>query len=779
MTKNLPKIISTLCLAIALISCVSEVCEDNSMNSDTSETVARSLKTRSTGQIEAAYQTLPNPYTLKVMQKIYDDYSIDAVTLQPTDLYVRFMPQDSAQFRTLYDRHDLELFDYPLDIFLEEGEEYINPELDEDDLPWLYTTVKPDFVFPDNVLYEIIDTCYIPSEEETIIQTRAAEIDIEAIAFGRMGYDVDTVDIPTRLPGSKIHPAGTIEVYKDSLYPNVPVKGVKVRCHNIVKWDTCYTDEMGHYSMEKSFKTNVHYAVVFDNKKDFDIWGNRWPVGRATYNMGWKDNAGYSTIISRSNIAWEWAAVNNAAYDYYLMCEETGITKPPQHIAIWVCKKAKKSSAPMLLSGDRQINDEEYYGILNFTIDIDYDSIDKEDIDLMKFILPDITVGTKNRDYHNIFETVNHELAHASHFSKVGNIFWKKYRWYIIKHWGYGDGTGNNSELCGIGEMWGYSMGYIQQYELEGHKINVGNFPHSAIEGWIKPHAFGDLYAAKTLTKKQIYDCLTPTVDTYDELIDKMTSSYPSKADSIKIAFARNGIVPRNMDVCTCPPVDSIKIGEPFVISWGYATDRTLHDIEFRFVKEKYFDGSSTENIQIATSSPDQHSACIRINQPGYYIIEAKVKGTDIKKYFHVAKHYKPEFSLPGSEMGEGTEPLTRLGTRFGNPYTISVTFGSNKWLEKRLVALTRVNYRQMTANFDFRRIDVRLVHAGLDTLKADTWDSSVIALPELYNYIHEETVYDPVDSDTEHLPESVTYTTKSHGYYTISYPDDRSDWVE
>lgn len=779
MTKNLPKIISMLCLAIALISCVSEVCEDNSMNSDTSETVARSLKTRSTGQIEDAYQTLPNPYTLKVMQKIYDDYSIDAVTLQPTDLYVRFMPQDSAQFRTLYDRHDLELFDYPLDIFLEEGEEYINPELDEDDLPWLYTTVKPDFVFPDNVLYEIIDTCYIPSEEETIIQTRAAEIDIEAIAFGRMGYDVDTVDIPTRLPGSKIHPAGTIEVYKDSLYPNVPVKGVKVRCHNIVKWDTCYTDEMGHYSMEKSFKTNVHYAVVFDNKKDFDIWGNRWPVGRATYNMGWKDNAGYSTIISRSNIAWEWAAVNNAAYDYYLMCEETGITKPPQHIAIWVWKKAKKSSAPMLLSGDRQINDEEYYGILNFTIDIDYDSIDKEDIDLMKFILPDITVGTKNRDYHNIFETVNHELAHASHFSKVGNIFWNKYRWYIIKHWGYGDGTGNNSELCGIGEMWGYSMGYIQQYELEGYKINVGNFPHSAIEGWIKPHAFWDLYAAKTLTKKQIYDCLTPTVDTYDELIDKMTSSYPSKADSIKIAFARNGIVPRNMDVCTCPPVDSIKIGEPFVISWGYATDRTLHDIEFRFVKEKYFDGSSTENIQIATSSPDQHSACIRINQPGYYIIEAKVKGTDIKKYFHVAKHYKPEFSLPGSEMGEGTEPLTKLGTRFGNPYTISVTFGSNRLLEKRLVALTRVNYRQMTANFDFRRIDVRLVHAGLDTLKADTWDSSVIALPELYNYIHEEIVYDPVDSDTEHLPESVTYTTKSHGYYTISYPDDRSDWVE
>lgn len=293
---------------------------------------------------------------------------------------------------------------------------------------------------------------------------------------------------------------------------------------------------------------------------------------------------------------------------------------------------------------------------------------------------------------------------------------------------------------------------------------------------WIKAQIFWDLYAAKTLTKKQIYDCLTPTVDTYDELIDKMTSSYPSKADSIKIAFARNGIVPRNMDVCTCPPVDSIKIGEPFVISWGYATDRTLHDIEFRFVKEKYFDGSSDRNITINKNS--KSSARVSISQSGYYIIEARVKGTDLKKYFHIAKHDKPEYSLPGSEMGEGTEPLTKLGTKTGNPYTVSVSFGTNSTLRKRLIALTRVNYRQMTANFDFRRIDVRLVHAEQDTLKANWGDSSVIALPELYNYIYEETIYDPVDSDAEHLPEYVTYTTKSHGYYTISYPEDISMWV-
>lgn len=151
-------------------------------------------------------------------------------------------------------------------------------------------------------------------------------------------------------------------------------------------------------------------------------------------------------------------------------------------------------------------------------------------------------------------------------------------------------------------------------------------------------------------------------------------------------------------------------------------------------MKEKYFDGSSDRNITINKNS--KSSASVSISQSGYYIIEARVKGTDLKKYFHIAKHDKPEYSLPGSEMGEGTEPLTKLGTKTGNPYTVSVSFGTNSTLRKRLIALTRVNYRQMTANFDFRRIDVRLVHAEQDTLKANRGDSSVIALPELYNYM-------------------------------------------
>ena len=128
-------------------------------------------------------------------------------------------------------------------------------------------------------------------------------------------------------------------------------------------------------------------------------------------------------------------------------------------------------------------------------------------------------------------------------------------------------------------------------------------------------------------------------------------------------------------------------------------------------------------------------------------------------------------------ELGEGWKPLTKLGKRVGDPYRITVTLDTTDTIQERLVALTMVNYRQMMANFDFRRIDVSLVYAGQDTLKINAGSPSNIELPELYNYIHEETVYDPVDSEVEDYPRYVTYTTKSYGYYTMKYPDDVCSW--
>ncbi len=69
--------------------------------------------TRSEGEF-VSFDTLPNPYRLDVMQAVYDTYG-DDIVLEPTDLYVRFLPQDSTQLELLEDICDLDLFDYPLE----------------------------------------------------------------------------------------------------------------------------------------------------------------------------------------------------------------------------------------------------------------------------------------------------------------------------------------------------------------------------------------------------------------------------------------------------------------------------------------------------------------------------------------------------------------------------------------------------------------------------------------------------------------------------------------
>ncbi|MDD5891124.1 MAG: hypothetical protein PUC72_01145 [Bacteroidales bacterium] len=718
-----------------------------------------------------SYERIPNPYKLSVIQKIYDDYSIANVSLKPTDLYVCFKPQDSTQFISLINDYELELFDYPLDIVLEEGEEYVNPELGEDELNWFYTTVKPDFAFPENIPHQVIDTCYIPSPEESIPITKGQSIDVETIALGRCGL-IDTTDVTTK-SNSAIYPSGRIQVIKDTV-DIFPVKGVKIRCHNVVKWATCYTDMDGNYTMSKSFKSNVHYAVVFDNIKGFDIWGNRWPVGKANYNMGWHRNSGYSKAISTDSNAWEWAVVNNTAYAYYQMCDSTGISKPPQNLKIWVWKNYSMGSAPML----RRIDN----GITFSRGDwVDYFSnlllpVTSAILTRFKLILPDVIIGTKNLDYFGIYERVCHELFHASHFTKAGSEFWTKYINYIITYGCYGDGTGYNSDICGIGEMWAYAMGEIQAQEFK-YGVVSSPFNHNIVDNWIHPKIIWDIYTTGLLSKKEIFDCLSPDVDTYDRLINKLTETYPDKKNDIIWHFIENEIIPSDVDVQYCPDINNIELGTAFDIKCAHTSQDTLDNVRFRLIKEKYFDGESSQNITIQKDATKKYLARVTISDYGYYIIEASVDGSDYKRYYHVAKHYKPSCSLP-IEVGNEYEPVTNLGTQIEGPYEAEVSFGQYTTLHNRIVAIRRLNYLQTTTGNETRKVDKRHAFAESDTLKFTAGNPSTIQLPDLYNYVNKVAVYDPVDTITESRPQTIIFTTYSRGYYAIYYPQDISYWV-
>ncbi len=297
---------------------------------------------------------LENPYSIENMKlainKLYPTRS--AVDLEPTHLYVRFLPKDSTELRLLDEEFELELFDFPLDYeILEEGTYYHDTEVPESKITWQYTTVKPDFTFPSSITYEIIEECYIPNDEDNIEdeETRANLYDLESKAFELAGAtDKFNNDIETRSL-KRYRPTGTIQVYDDKLNKLVGVKGVKIRCHLFVKWSTAFTDENGKYSMDSRFRIGPHYAVVFDNTKGFDLYCNWGSLARANYNMGWHSKKGHNRNFYKNSVAWDWCSVNNAGYDYYKLCEREGVYKPPSTLKIWVFRhKDNISCAPML-----------------------------------------------------------------------------------------------------------------------------------------------------------------------------------------------------------------------------------------------------------------------------------------------------------------------------------------------------------------------------------------------------------------------------------------------
>lgn len=539
-------------LIISFCSCHQEFAPDNSTFSLKTDETKGAAKTKATN-ISNTYERLPNPYALEVMQEVYDIYSETSVSLEATDLYVKFMPKDSLQLDDLRFEYNLEIFDYPLDIELEEGEVYIETDIPDTILTYVYTTVKPDFHFPNDIAYEIIEECYIPTPDEVIgTPTKAGEVNVEDAAYALLGYETEA----TTRTLAWAEPQGYIRVMDNSNGFMKPVKGVKVRCHRFVKWSTAYTNEAGSYTMNKQYRYNPHYALVFENVKSFDIWGNWGPIARANYNLGKQSKIGYSINLDVNCLAWKWASVNNSAYEYYKMCETTQITYPPNNLKIMVWESG--SSAPMLRRVYDPIEFNGHSAILNFFINIGYGSIATKLKNLLRYILPDITIATEylnggQMSYADIYETVNHELAHASHFSKVGSEFWAKYISYIMTYGAYGDGTGKNAELCGIGEMWGYFMGYILMYEHFSYSI-PSSFPGSLSTTWLLPHILWDIYTNNILTKKEIYDCLKPSVVTYTDFAQELYNSYPDKAIDIASIFSNypdfkhNAILPEKYE---------------------------------------------------------------------------------------------------------------------------------------------------------------------------------------------------------------------------------------
>ena len=159
---------------------------------------------------------------------------------------------------------------------------------------------------------------------------------------------------------------------------------------------------------------------------------------------------------------------------------------------------------------------------------------------LIQLFLPDITIGTKdNESYAEIYDSVVHELSHASHFAQVGREYWEQYIFYIastfLKTGGrtYGTGDGGYAGHCEVGEMWAYYLESMLHKERYG-----GPVPAYGTSFWFYPQIFRYL-EDRGLSRRDIFSALTEEVSGRQELQDKLVASFPKKRVVIEQVFNR------------------------------------------------------------------------------------------------------------------------------------------------------------------------------------------------------------------------------------------------
>lgn len=479
---------------------------------------------------------LENPYRTenitKALQELYPTKA-NRVEVAPTDYYVRFLPSDRIECEYL-ESLGLELIDHPLDYEIAvDGDWYHDPEVPENNVTWQYAVVPVDFEFPEGIEYEIIHECHIINSTG---QTKSDGIDWEEVE--RMAYIItgneDRIDEPAfRSGSSKVVPSGRITIVDDHANGARPfgVAGVRVSCNSFVKFDHSYTDRDGYYRMNKSFSSKLRYRLVFKNAKGFAIGVNLILVPASVSTMGKAGPAGVNmTVTGKSDEKlFRRCVVNNAVYDYYSRCSEDdmNISLPPSDLRIWMFSGMKSSSAVMLHHGAILSNSQISAFLGKFSV-------------LVKFLLPDITLGLADKeDYRSIYSTTCHELAHASHFTKVGTGYWNVYIRYIvesfIKSGGslYGDGTGTGAGHCEVGEDWAYYL------ESKMFKDRYGGiFPTFGTSQWFNPQIFRYLNE-RGFSVSQLFSGLNKDVTSKNTLKGVLIASYPTRKNIIEQVFNR------------------------------------------------------------------------------------------------------------------------------------------------------------------------------------------------------------------------------------------------
>ncbi len=390
-------LLAILALSFGLFSC-----EKDKLEQGESNTITEEQPHNVSDGIVVLGEKINDPYAICNMKAAYsnlksagEDTPVEEI--QPNKKYLRFLPKDEAEWDLLKSDTSLVLYDFPLDYEIAVyGTYYHDPELPDSSVTWQYCVVPIDKEVP-NIQHELLYEVFIPSFDSLELDTTFKSASITTNFFEQLVYESykltgnvkETDDNLKSTKGifkpKRWHPSGRITV-QDDLLGSIPLEGANVHARWATHMEDCNTNSKGEFSMG-GFIYEVNYSIKWD-RYEYSIRSGT--AGQAWYN-GPKQKGAWNLHIS-SGASIFYATIHRAAFHYYYG-NTGGIKRPPQNSGL----DAQMKIAAMNESND-DINGQHaawkrVLGILNW-----------------------IKIWNPQHDDDDIYGTVIHELAHASHW---------------------------------------------------------------------------------------------------------------------------------------------------------------------------------------------------------------------------------------------------------------------------------------------------------------------------------------------------------------------------
>ena len=432
-----------------------------------------------------------NPYLIPNMQQAYANLGITNVTVNVTNLYVRFLPNSVQQLATLdstLDNQGLDIFDAPMDYdVLQEGDYYQDPSIPDSEVTYQYAVVPPNFQFPSGIAYTVLAQIHIPADAYTAVETEAERLaaiqdslNASQPSFAQVipnticapGYHWDPVlktcvsncpagyhwdqtknkCVPDNPPPPPPPPApdaslaaGYINV-SDVILNNTPgERNVRIVAKRWFKIERLSTDNNGYFQSTKHFKHKVKIVVKFENSycnirglRGLRIWNLLLPVEKTIgVYSGNKDNISFTfsryntNTGAKGNLYWVAATTNDAIQEHADYAAQFGFSPAPTGLNIYIINWGVYnglSATPLF--GKRLISDIPLSFVNTFFVGV-ATSITSIIGGITRARL-DMVIDYHQNDIGNltsdyIKSTVYHEASHGSQYSQMGTVWYTNF----------------------------------------------------------------------------------------------------------------------------------------------------------------------------------------------------------------------------------------------------------------------------------------------------------------------------------------------------------------